>query len=340
MNIYTLLAIFSIIVYFIIYNYRNKIGNLLRVVDLPDEKRKIHKIPTPKTASYSIALVVLSFLISNYFLGFYDKDINAVLLGTLLIFLIGFIDDRNKLSASTKIASITLVTFFLCFLSENLVIDKFYLYTFDFFFDLKNFSIFFTILCVLCLVNALNLADGINGLATGIIFLWLFYINQIFYLNNLDFMINIIFINLILIFLYNYKGHHFLGDSGSLMLSSFIAFLIIYLHNKNISYPNHLNNSETLIIILIIPVLDMIRLFFERLFQKKNPGIGDNNHLHHYLVKILSTKKALLVYFLFMNLPILLTLNTSINKLGIIICTILIYFFLIIYYKSSFNKFK
>ena len=95
-------------------------------------------------------------------------------------------------------------------------------------------------------------------------------INQIYYFNNLDFLINIIFINLILIFIHNYMGRHFLGDSGSLMLSSFIAFLIIYLHNTNIDMPDSINSSETILIVLIIPVLDMIRLLFERLFKKKS----------------------------------------------------------------------
>ena len=102
---------------------------------------------------------------------------------------------------------------------------------FWFFLVLENFSIFFTILCVLCLVNALNLADGINGLALGIIITWLFYINQI-YENNLSLLINIIFLNLFLILINNIRGKYFLGDSGSLMLSSFVALLIIYLHTK------------------------------------------------------------------------------------------------------------
>jgi UDP-GlcNAc:undecaprenyl-phosphate GlcNAc-1-phosphate transferase len=187
---------------------------------------------------------------------------------------------------------------------------------------------------VLCLVNSLNLADGINGLAVGIIFFWLFYINQIYYHNNLNFLINIIFINLILIFIHNYMGRHFLGDSGSLMLSSFIAFLIIYLHNKNIDMPNSENSSETILIILIVPVLDMIRLLFERLSKKKNPGIGDNNHLHHYLIKKHSMLKALFAYFLLINIPILISFYSPINKLIIIIFIILIYFFLIFYYKT------
>ena len=65
------------------------------------------------------------------------------------------------------------------------MITKFYIFSFDTFFKLNNFSLIFTILCILCLINSLNLADGINGLATGLIFFWLIYISQI-YENNLQ----------------------------------------------------------------------------------------------------------------------------------------------------------
>ena len=66
---------------------------------------------------------------------------------------------------------------------------------------------------------------------------WLLYINQI-YKYGLESIIIIILSNLILMFIHNYKGDHFLGDAGSLMLSGFVAFLIIWLHNKNISHPS------------------------------------------------------------------------------------------------------
>ena len=85
--------------------------------------------------------------------------------------------------------------------------------TFDFYFQLENFSIIFTVLCILCLINALNLSDGINGLAIGIIFFWLYYINQL-YEFNYNFLTNIILINLFVIFINIYKGDHFLGDAG------------------------------------------------------------------------------------------------------------------------------
>ena len=337
MNIDLILTIFSVSAYFIIYYFRGKISLLLNILDIPNEERKIHKIPTPKTASFSIALCFAALLVLNLFFNYFDNYLNFILFGSILIFIIGYLDDRYKLSALNKVFLIALISIFLCILSKNLIIDKFYIFSLDTFFELKSFSVLFTVLCVLCLVNSLNLADGVNGLATGLIFFWLFFITQI-YENNLDLVINIILIKLVLIFIHNYRGDHFLGDSGSLMLSSFLAFLVITLHNQNINIPGQQNSSESIFILFIIPVLDMVRLFFERLINKKNPGIGDNNHLHHYLINKFTNKQTLIIYFLIVNIPILMSLYTSINKIYIIILTFLVYIFFIYRYKSQHNK--
>tara|TARA_X000001036_G_scaffold438226_1_gene485504 strand:+ start:1307 stop:2332 length:1026 start_codon:yes stop_codon:yes gene_type:complete len=329
-----LIYIFSIFVYFVIYVFRKDISKLLNVFDLPDENRKIHNSPTPKTGSYSIAIIFFILLCSNYFFNIFDSELNILLIGVLAIFFIGLIDDKYNLRATKKIFLIVIVSLFLCVLSDKLIIDKFYIFTLDFFFNLGIFNILFTILCIFTLINSLNLADGINGLATGLILFWLIYLNQI-YVNNLELIINIILINLTLSFIHNYKGKHFLGDAGSLMLSSFIALLIIYLHNENIHLPNHKNSAENILIIFLVPVLDMVRLFFERIFNKIKPSTADKNHLHHYLIDKYSKKGALLCYFSIVNIPILISLNYSINKLYIIGVVFLIYFLFIYTYKSS-----
>ena len=331
------ITILSVSVYFVIYSFRKKISLLLNVVDVPNEDRKIHKIATPKTASFSIVLFFLALLVSNFFFNYFDNELNIILIGTILIFIVGYLDDKYKLSALNKIFLISIISVFLCILSESLIITKFYIFSLDTFFNLKNFSVLFTVLCVLCLVNSLNLADGINGLATGLIFFWLFFITQI-YENNLNLITNIILINLILIFIHNYKGNHFLGDSGSLMLSSFLAFLVINFHNQNINSPGQQNSAESIFILFIIPVLDMVRLFFERLINKKNPGVGDNNHLHHYLINKFTNRQALIIYFLAVNIPIIISLYTSVNKIYIIISTILLYIFFIFYYNQHLKK--
>ena len=74
------------------------------------------------------------------------------------------------------------------------------------------------------------------------------------------------------------------------------------------------------------------------LITKKNPYQGDNNHLHHYLVKKFNHNLALIIYFLLVNVPIVFSLYTSINKLLIIFITILIYFIFLISYKIKLKQ--
>ena len=333
MILYIFLTIFSIFIYFLIYNFRKKISLFLNINDIPNEKRKIHKYPIPKTASYSIFITLFTAFIFNIFFNIYKADFNFVIIPTLLFFIIGFLDDKFNLKPFAKIVLSIFIILTIINLSQNLTITKFYFFSLDTFFNLDSFSQVFTILCILCLINSLNLADGINGLATGLIFFWLIYIVAIYQtsLGNNLYLILIILINLILIFNYNLRNRHFLGDSGSLMLSSFVAFLIIYMHNQEILNPNHINSAETILILFTIPVLDMLRLFFARLIKKKNPGKADNNHLHHHLIKKFSLNMTLFYYFLLTNTPILLALFTRINKFIILFFTILIYSALIIY---------
>lgn len=328
------LLILSALIYFSIYYFREQLSNALNVVDIPDENRKIHKHPTPKTGSFSLAIIILITLILNIFFNIFENSYNLVLVGSLIIFLVGLADDKYNLSALKKTLFITIVTIFLCLYSENLIVSKFYLFHFDFFFKLHKFSIFFTVLCILALVNSLNLADGINGLAIGIIFFWLIYISKI-YEHNLGILLYLILFNLILSFYHNIKGHHFLGDSGSLMLSSLIAFLIIMLHNKNIINPNHQNSAESILILFMVPILDMVRLFFQRILRKGSPIVPDNHHLHHLLTRNFSNSKSLLIYFLLINIPILISLNTLISKYYIIAGIIFIYILIIFYYKNK-----
>jgi UDP-GlcNAc:undecaprenyl-phosphate GlcNAc-1-phosphate transferase len=156
LNFYFFTLLFSIICYFLILNNKKKIANFLNTNDYPDKKRKIHKKITPKTASYSLALTLLFGLINNFYFNFFSHDFNNIIAASLAIFLIGFYDDKFHLSPIKKIFLVSLVILTAIYFSDNLIINKFYISTFEKFFSLRNFSIFFTILCCLLLINAFN----------------------------------------------------------------------------------------------------------------------------------------------------------------------------------------
>ena len=148
-----------------------------------------------------------------------------------------------------------------------------------------------TTLCVLLLQNAINMMDGINTVcALFIIFsLVLFCIKNSF--TPLDWLM---IINLFIFTAFNYKNKIFLGNSGAYFLSSFLAFKILYQNYSSYTY-----TAEEIFIILMIPGLDMFRLFIFRILKKQNPFKADNDHLHHLILKYFNGKY---------NLSIVLTL--------------------------------
>lgn len=331
--IYFLLIVSSIFFYFFIYYKKIKISHFLGTLDYPKEKRKIHYFPTPKTAAYSILCTLLFILIFNLIFNFFSTDFNIVILGSILIFCVGLIDDIKNLNPYNKIFFISVIIIFITNISPNMLITKFYIHTYDTIFYLDKFSLIFTVICILLLINASNLIDGINGLNIIVIFFWLFYLTQIF---SSQFHIYIYLIQSILIlsFFHNYSGKHFLGDAGSLMLSSFVGLLTIKFVNENLNLPNSSNSSEQLFLIFLIPGADMLRLFIERVFKKKNPFCGDNNHLHHFLLKKNSLIETLFIYLILINFPLILTLYFKIGLIYGIIIGILTYFITLIYSKK------
>lgn len=330
---YFLLIISSIFFYFFIYYNKIKISQFLGTIDYPGERRKIHNSPTPKTAAYSILFTLLLILLFNLIFDFFSKDFNIIILGSILIFCVGLVDDITNLSPYNKIFFISVIVVFIASINTNILITKFYVDTYDTIFYLNKFSLIFTVICILILINASNLIDGINGLNIIVIFFWLFYLTRIF---SSQFHIYIYLIQgiLILSFFHNYSGKHFLGDAGSLMLSSFVGLLTIKFVNENLHSPHSSNSSEQLFLIFLIPGTDMLRLFIERILKKKNPFFADNSHLHHFLLKKNSLIKTLFIYLVLINFPIILTLYFKIKVIYGIIIGLFIYFFALIYSKK------
>jgi UDP-GlcNAc:undecaprenyl-phosphate GlcNAc-1-phosphate transferase len=98
-----------------------------------------------------------------------------------------------------------------------------------------------------------------------------------------NFSIFFLIIPLIFIIYFNYYGKIFLGNSGVLILSFLISTLFIKNYNQLVTF-----TCDEIFLIMLIPGLDMFRLFLERLYLKKNPFKADQNHIHHLLIKNLS----------------------------------------------------
>jgi UDP-GlcNAc:undecaprenyl-phosphate GlcNAc-1-phosphate transferase len=313
----------------IIYLFFDKFKNIYNVYDEPDFLRKIHKKKIPLFGGFylilNLTLILIFYFINNIELSelipiFYNKkEILTFFFISFLFFFCGHLDDKFKLPPLKKLFLISLVIVSFLLLDENSLIRnlKFSFYQENF--ELQKFSFLFTFLCIVILINAINMFDGVN-LQLG---LYSFFIFFVFYIksNNNFFFIFIIFLSFFL--LLNLANKTFFGDSGSLLLGFIFSYFLINFYN------DHYLIVEDIILLAFLPVLEFLRIFFYRIFKGNNPFIGDNNHLHHYLLKRVKLFFVICISFSLFATPYFLFYFFKVNFIYIFVFFILFYFLII-----------
>ena len=308
------------------YNYLAKIVN---VYDFPN-KRKIHKIKTPLIGGIILLVnfilliilletgVISSLTLSNIF----ENKFNYFLfsLSIILIFLIGFIDDKIDINPNLKLVCLFLIIFFVQFLDNSILITEIRFSFTNNLIYLGKYSFLFTALCFLLFINACNMFDGINLQSC------LYYLILSLYLITLDshnlFLI-VMIISIFIICILNSKGKIFMGDSGVFLCSFVLAYFMVKNYNINI-----IDYSDKIFILMMVPGIDMFRLFMFRILNKKNPFKPDNSHIHHILLRKFTYLQTILIIFLLVNVPIILSFF-DVSSLFIILSFLFSYFLLI-----------
>lgn len=291
-----------------------------QLYDLPNN-RKLHTKPISYLggflfflSNFTYILYYKSLIFESHFLIYNLSNIFSLIFVSSLIFFTGLLDDKVDLSPLRK-------TFILIILiSSSVTIDNDLLITklnFEFIeknLFLKNFSFIFTILCIYTFINASNMFDGADlqlGLYFFVIIIYLYLKSN--YLN--------IFVPLIIpliIFLFiNFKKICFMGNNGSHFLSYVLSIFLIKFYNLGI-----LNTVEEVIIIMLIPGLDMIRLFINRVLNNKKFFESDLNHIHHILIKSKNKYVVQLIILIFNISPIVIAEVIGSYLIGIIFGTI------------------
>ena len=332
------MIIFFFIIFFInllfLFKY-NFLSKIIKIYDIPDNKRKVHSNPIPLLGGTLIYFNLAIFFFCNYFfdlnLYFFESFINEFIFFTALtlFFLIGIIDDKISLSPNLKLFLISLIITMILIIDESLIINTL---SFSFYqkeINLGYFSYFFTILCFLLFVNAFNMLDGINGQSVS----YLIFILLVFIFNKINILLVIsLFIPVITFLILNFRNKIFLGDSGSLSLGFFISYLFIDHYNLT-----KFIYCDEIFLVMIIPGFELLRLAIFRIINKKHPFKGDSNHIHHLLLK----KNNFITTFLFVQL-LLISPYVIYNLLnnGILSIIISIIFYSLIIYRQSIIKKK
>ncbi len=168
--------------------------------------------------------------------------------------------------------------------------------------SLEMFSVAFTVFCVVGLMNAFNMIDGLNGICASLALVPLSFVA---FFGNFSYGL-LIPIGAIVGFLaYNLgylgkKRRVFLGDSGSNMLGFAVAFICIE-YSQNINHESYIN-PVTALWLVAIPLLDCIVVFLSRILKGIMPFRPGRDHLHHKLLDMGIKPKKILLIFIFVSI--------------------------------------
>ncbi len=319
---------------FVVFYFKN-LSKYFNLYDYPTLERKKQKTPVSLFGGF---IFFINFIVFVCFDIFYNNNSYLINLGLntnikvfffliifCLIYLIGYIDDKIDIRPFNKLILLLMLTFLIVYFNPNFNIKtlRSNLFTNDI--DLFFFGSLFSTLCIVAYMNALNMFDGINLIS----FLHFFSIPVIFIMENFFLNFSILLSFSLLIFAYlNFKNMTFFGDSGIYILSFISALMVIDF------YDTLKINIEYVLIIIFLPMIDFFRLFFVRIYKGKDPFRADENHFHHLVSKRFNFKITILIYILFIYLPLIFNYFFRISEFLLLIMTVT-YFSLIKFIKNK-----
>ena len=245
----------------------------LGLIDIPNG-RSAHVNHTPSGAGIGFFLAVAIILPLFHF----DHILNHVwtFLAIFLVFIVGLLDDHHDTSPNTKFIVLTLSTVLLSF--DHIIMNDLGVF-FGVHITLGWLALPFTIFAIVGFTNAVNLIDGLDGLAATVSLVILGTFFAVGYTND-DFFIMLLsmaFVSTLLAFLlFNWNpASIFMGDSGSLTLGFVITILAI----KSLAYVP----AISILFITAIPIFDTLVVMIRRKRKGRSMFSADRCHFHHIL---------------------------------------------------------
>jgi len=327
------------------------ISHKKKLFDVPDA-RKVHTRPIPRLGGitfFPVILIALGLVTGVcHFCGHhieypstYDMFFRIIFLivGLTLLYLVGIADDLIGVGYRYKfvIQIFSATLFVVTGLWFNSLAGLFGIYEVPVWIGMP-----LTVVTVVYITNAINLIDGVDGLASGLSCIALSVLGIAFTVNN-QYMYALLAFSclgvVIPFWYYNVFGNEnrgrklFMGDTGSLTLGYILSFLFIRYCFESTS---EMQISESKMIFafstLLVPLFDVVRVVLVRLRNKTNPFMPDRNHFHHKLLRMGLRSRAVMTSILLVSLFFILLNTLLMNYLNItfiliidIICWILLH---------------
>ena len=257
------------------------------LVDIPDRSRKFHKRATPLTGGIGILLAVIistEIYLDMYNLKGYMPEFSQKLyIASIPLLILFLIDDFKSLRPIHRLIIQFTLSLYVIFSTDIYLSNLGNLFGFGEI-QLGILSIPFTIFCIVGIMNAFNMIDGINGLCAGSAMVALLFIG--FYSGLIYDSVLIIIIGSMVGFLifnlrfFGKKRGVFLGDSGSNLIGFWVAWCAIYSSQNSI----YQVEAVTMLWFVSIPLLDCIGLIFSRIVRGISVASPGRDHIHHKLM--------------------------------------------------------
>ena len=304
-----------------------KLARKTKAIDVPGD-RKIHKQNVPRLGGLAIAL---SFLVTSVVFLDYSNVFWALFAGLCIVLVTGLIDDIWQMIPAVKFTGEILAALVFLWIADVAITS---------FGDLVGtgplttgrYAIPVSIFCMVGVINALNMADGLDGLAAGISAIGCIFLAGFAWISGQEFyfLVVIVLLGSVSGFLY-YNRHPasiFMGDTGSLVLGYLLSAVCILLVQDQT-----LNNTVlpiSMATVLGLPIVDAMVVMTVRMLHLKNPFSPDNTHLHHRLIALCFNHQqtVLVIYAAMVSCGLLAVMMRSLSEMiqfatGVIYATML-----------------
>lgn len=290
-----------------------KVAVLKKLIDTPEDDRKIHKYSIPTIGG----IIIYAGFLFAYALWFNIENLNnldsifqslkefkLIVATSLILFFVGVKDDIIGTAPVKKLFAHILVALILVLMGDIRIKGLHGIFNI---YEVPYWgSVFISIFTYVVVVNSFNLIDGVDGLAAGIGFItscffgiWFIFANELPYA-ILAFSLAGALLGFLI---FNFSpAKIFMGDSGSLVIGMIICVLAIELIEFPIQKLDFfwvkVNKPVFAIASLSYPLMDTLRVFLIRAFKGESPFLADRNHIHHKLIdcNFSHRKTAIIIY--------------------------------------------
>jgi UDP-GlcNAc:undecaprenyl-phosphate GlcNAc-1-phosphate transferase len=270
------------------------LANKLNLLDFPND-RKVHGVPIPRIGGIAMATAALLPII---LWAPMDRFVMALLIGSAIIAIFGIVDDIKQIGFKAKftgqiLAAMTVVLY------GGLGIESLGIFAPRGMILPNWISVPITVVIIVAVTNAINLSDGLDGLAGGLTLLSFICIGYLSHLDNI-LAFKIISVALVgaIFGLLRYNTHPavvFMGDAGSQLLGFVAITLSLAITRKS-------NEMNLILVPLIlgIPLIDTFFVMVNRIAAGRSPFVADKNHLHYKIINLgfYHSESVLILYML------------------------------------------